>query len=170
MSREVEGQVPRGRNALRNVLPTTSHAVSFTPPLARLCFSDSSADFSSLPSLQPAWRGTNPCRSCLSYPQQALSRASREALLQAVPWPWGLVDWIWAQIPASSLGILGHVPVSLRLSCFCCSINKKCRRTRQPTPVFSLGKSDGQRGLTGLACYSPWGRKVRHNGATNTFT
>ena len=32
------------------------------------------------------------------------------------------------------------------------------RRDWQPTPVFSLGKFHGQRGLAG---YSPWGRKSR---------
>ena len=29
----------------------------------------------------------------------------------------------------------------------------------QPTPVFLLGKSDGQRSLTGLAGYNPWDHK-----------
>jgi len=38
------------------------------------------------------------------------------------------------------------------------------RRKWQPTPVFLLGKSHGQRTLAG---YSPWGHKrVRHNLAT----
>ena len=39
------------------------------------------------------------------------------------------------------------------------------RRRWQPTPVFLLGKSYGQRSLVG---YSPWGRKrVGHDIATN---
>ena len=39
-----------------------------------------------------------------------------------------------------------------------------CRRKWQPTPVFLLGKSHGQRSLVG---YSPWSHKiVRHNLAT----
>ena len=37
----------------------------------------------------------------------------------------------------------------------------------QPTSVFFLGKSYGQRSLVS---YSPWGCRVRHNWATNTFT
>ena len=34
------------------------------------------------------------------------------------------------------------------------------RREWQPTPVFLLGESHGQRSLVG---YSPWGHKVRHD-------
>ena len=34
------------------------------------------------------------------------------------------------------------------------------RRKRQPTPVYLPGESHGQRGLAG---YSPWGHRVRHN-------
>ena len=34
------------------------------------------------------------------------------------------------------------------------------RRAQQPTPVFFLGESHGQRSLAG---YSPWGRRVRHD-------
>ena len=37
------------------------------------------------------------------------------------------------------------------------------RRKWQPTPVFLPGKSHGQRSLAG---YSPWGRQVGHNWAT----
>ena len=37
----------------------------------------------------------------------------------------------------------------------------------QPTPVFLPGESRGQRTLAG---YSPWGRRVAHVRATNTFT
>ena len=36
---------------------------------------------------------------------------------------------------------------------------------QQPTPVFLPGESHGQRSLAG---YSLWGRRVRHNWATNT--
>ena len=36
-----------------------------------------------------------------------------------------------------------------------------------PTPVLLPGEFYGQRSLAG---YSPWGRRVRHNWATNTFT
>ena len=39
------------------------------------------------------------------------------------------------------------------------------RRKWQPTLVFLPGESHGQRSLVG---YTPWGRKVRHNGVTNT--
>ena len=39
------------------------------------------------------------------------------------------------------------------------------RRKWQPTPVFLPGESHGQRSLVG---YTPWGRRVRHNGVTNT--
>ena len=38
------------------------------------------------------------------------------------------------------------------------------RREWQSTPVFLPGESHGQRSLAG---YSPWGRRVRHNWATN---
>ena len=38
-----------------------------------------------------------------------------------------------------------------------------CRRKWQPIPVFLSGKFHGQRSLAG---YSPWGRRVRHNLAT----
>ena len=41
------------------------------------------------------------------------------------------------------------------------------RRKWQPTPVFLPGKSHGQRSLVG---YSPWGRRVRYDWVTNTFT
>ena len=41
------------------------------------------------------------------------------------------------------------------------------RRKWQPTPVFLPVKSHGQKSLVG---YTPWGCKVRHNWATNTFT
>ena len=34
------------------------------------------------------------------------------------------------------------------------------RRARQPTHVFLLGESHGQRSLVG---YSPWGHRVKHN-------
>ena len=41
------------------------------------------------------------------------------------------------------------------------------RREWQPTPVFSTGKSHGQRSLVG---YSPWGsQKVKSDWATNFF-
>ena len=36
------------------------------------------------------------------------------------------------------------------------------RKKQQPTSVFLLGKSHGQRSLVG---YSPWGHRVRHNWA-----
>ena len=41
------------------------------------------------------------------------------------------------------------------------------RRKWQPTLVFLPGKSHEQGNLVG---YSPWGRRVRHSWATNTFT
>ena len=41
------------------------------------------------------------------------------------------------------------------------------RRKWQPSPVFLPGESPGQRSLAG---YSPWGRRARHNWATNTHT
>ena len=41
------------------------------------------------------------------------------------------------------------------------------RRKWQLGPVFLPGKSHGQRSLVG---YSPWGCRVGHNWATNTFT
>ena len=42
------------------------------------------------------------------------------------------------------------------------------RRKLQPTPVFLLGKSHGQRSLAG---YSPWGHKrLGHNLQTKTMT
>ena len=40
------------------------------------------------------------------------------------------------------------------------------RRKWQLTPIFLPGKSCGQRSLAG---YSPWGHKVKHDWATNTF-
>ena len=41
------------------------------------------------------------------------------------------------------------------------------RREWQPTPVFLPGEFHGKRSLVG---YSPWGHRVGHNLATNTFT
>ena len=38
------------------------------------------------------------------------------------------------------------------------------RRKWQPTPVFLSGESRGQRSLVG---YSPWSRRVRHDGVTD---
>ena len=37
----------------------------------------------------------------------------------------------------------------------------------QPTPVFSPGKSHGQRSLEG---YGPWSHGIRHYWVTSTFT
>ena len=37
----------------------------------------------------------------------------------------------------------------------------------ETTPVFSPGKSHGQRSLVG---YSSWSRRVKHNSATDTST
>ena len=41
------------------------------------------------------------------------------------------------------------------------------RRKWQPTPVFLPGEFQGQSSLVG---YSPWGRRVGHDWATNTHT
>ena len=41
------------------------------------------------------------------------------------------------------------------------------RRKWQPTPVLLPGESLGQRSLVG---YNPWGHRVRHNWATDTYT
>ena len=50
-------------------------------------------------------------------------------------------------VHAGAIGNVGSIPGSER---------SPCRKKWQPTPVFLLGESHGQRSLVG---YSPWGHK-----------
>ena len=60
---------------------------------------------------------------------------------------WGLPWWLSGKESTCQCRRCGFHPQVRKLS---------WRRKRQPTPVFLLGKSHGQRSLVG---YSPWGRK-----------
>ena len=79
----------------------------------------------------------------------------------------GFLDGSDGRESACSTGDLSLIPGLGRSRRSSQEIPQPRRRKQQPTPVFLPGESHGQRSLAG---YSPWGCRVRHYWATNSFT
>ena len=92
--------------------------------------------------------------SCIEGPIPGIQYVNIESRICCqVCWTMGLPRWLSGKNP----------PANARRHEKCCfnPLVRKIpwRRAQQPTPVFLLGKSHGQRNLVG---YSPWGHRVGH--------